>query len=53
VPAFQPGQLERATHDYKRHGTASLFAALELKTSRVIGQSTGATALLSFAGSSM
>src|SRR6202162_2771101 len=33
-----PGQLERGTHDYKRHGTTSLFAALELKTSRVIGQ---------------
>ena len=35
---MQPGQLERRTHDYKRHGTTSLFAALELKTSRVIGQ---------------
>jgi transposase len=33
-----PGQVERGTHDYKRHGTTSLFAALELKTSRVIGQ---------------
>ena len=32
------GQLERGTHDYDRHGTTSLFAALELKTSRVIGQ---------------
>jgi transposase len=32
------GQVERRTHDYKRHGTTSLFAALELKTSRVIGQ---------------
>ncbi len=35
---MRPGQLERSTHDYKRHGTTSLFAALELKTSRVIGQ---------------
>ncbi len=35
---LQPGQVERGTHDYKRHGTTSLFAALELKTSRVIGQ---------------
>ena len=34
---LRPGQLERRTHDYKRHGTTSLFAALELKTSRVIG----------------
>jgi len=35
---MQPGQLERGTHDYKRHGTTSLFAALDLKTSHVIGQ---------------
>jgi transposase len=35
---LRPGQAERRTHDYPRHGTTSLFAALELKTSRVIGQ---------------
>jgi transposase len=35
---LRPGQLERRTHDYKRHGTTSLFAALELRTNRVIGQ---------------
>jgi len=35
---LRPGQLERRTHDYKRHGTTSLFAALDVKTSRVIGQ---------------
>src|SRR2546427_4841019 len=35
---LRPGQLERRTHDYKRHGTTSLFTALELKTSRVIAQ---------------
>lgn len=35
---LRPGQAERRTHDYKRHGTTSLFAALELKTSRVIGR---------------
>src|ERR1700687_2233480 len=35
---MRPGQAERRTYDYKRHGTTSLFAALELKTSRVIGQ---------------
>jgi transposase len=35
---MRPGQAERRTHDYKRHGTTSLFAALELKTSRVIGK---------------
>jgi len=35
---MRPGQPERGTHDYKRNGTTSLFAALEMKTSRVIGQ---------------
>src|SRR6202171_1734045 len=35
---MQPGQLERGTHDYKGNGTTSLFAALEVKTNRVIGQ---------------
>src|SRR6202046_5141930 len=35
---MQPGQLERGTHDYKRNGTTSLFAALDLKTSHVISQ---------------
>jgi transposase len=35
---MRPGQVERRTHDYKRHGTTSLFAALELKTSNVIAQ---------------
>jgi len=35
---MRPGQAERRTHDYKRHGTTSLFAALDLKTSQVIGQ---------------
>ena len=25
---MQPGQVERRTHDYKRHGTTTLFAAL-------------------------
>src|ERR1700740_1726043 len=35
---MRPGQVERRTHDYARHGTTSLFAALEVKTSHVIGQ---------------
>jgi transposase len=35
---MRPGQLERRTHDYQRHGTTSLFAALELKTNKVIAQ---------------
>jgi transposase len=32
-----PGTPERATHDYKRSGTSTLFAALELATGKVIG----------------
>src|SRR6266849_4730911 len=35
---MRPGQVERRTHDYTRHGTTSLFAALDVKTSRVISQ---------------
>ena len=35
---IRPGQVERRTHDYQRNGTTSLFAALELKSNRVIGQ---------------
>jgi transposase len=33
-----PGVPERATHDYKRHGTSSLYAALDLTSGRVIGR---------------
>ena len=33
-----PGTPERATHDYKRHGTSSLYAALNLATGEVIGR---------------
>jgi len=32
-----PGVPERATHDYKRHGTSSLYAALDITTGQVIG----------------
>jgi len=32
-----PGQVERHTHDYARHGTTSLFAALDVATGKVIG----------------
>lgn len=35
---MRPGQAERRTHDYKRHGTTSLFAALDVRTGKVIGQ---------------
>jgi transposase len=32
---MKPGQVERHTHDYERHGTTCLFAALEVGTGRV------------------
>ena len=32
------GVAERRTHDYRRHGTTSLFAALNVATGEVIGQ---------------
>ena len=35
---MRPGQVERRTHDYRRHGTTSLFAALDVKTGTVLGQ---------------
>ncbi len=35
---MRPGQVERRTHDYARHGTTSLFAALDVKTGKVIGE---------------
>ena len=35
---MRPGQVERRSHDYKRHGTVSLFAALDTATGRVIGK---------------
>lgn len=35
---LQPGQVARHTHDYTRHGTTSLFAALDMKTGQVVGE---------------
>ena len=35
---MRPGQVERRTHDYTRHGTLSLFAALDAATGKVIGR---------------
>jgi len=35
---MRPGQAERRTHDYTRHGTTTLFAALDVATGSVIGQ---------------
>ena len=33
-----PGQTERRTHTYSRHGTTSLFAALDVATGEVLAQ---------------
>ena len=38
VLPMRPGQAERRTHDYIRHGTTSLFAALDIATGEVIGK---------------
>lgn len=35
---MKPGQVERHTHDYVRHGTVSLFAALDAKTGEIFGR---------------
>ena len=35
---MRPGQLERHTHDYIRHGTTDLFAALDVKAGTVIAE---------------
>lgn len=35
---LSPGQIERHTHDYVRHGTTSLYAAFDIASGRAIGQ---------------
>ena len=35
---MRPGQVELRSHDYVRHGTVSLFAALDTASGEVIGQ---------------
>ena len=37
VLPMRSGQAERRSHDYLRHGTTSLFAALDAKTGKVLG----------------
>jgi transposase len=38
ILALRPGIPERQTHDYKRNGTTSLYAALNTLTGKVIGR---------------
>src|SRR5438094_2657721 len=35
---MRPGQIERRSHDYKRHGTTSLVAAFDVASGHVLGQ---------------
>ena len=37
---LKPGQVERRTHDYKRNGTRSLYAAFDVLTGNVLGRVT-------------
>ena len=37
---LRPGQVERRTHDYKRNGTLSLYAAFDVLTGEVLGRTT-------------
>ena len=37
MPPMRVGDAEKRTHDYKRHGTTTLFAALEIATGQVTG----------------
>lgn len=37
LPLF-PGRLKTMTHDYKRHGTTTLFAAIELAQGKIIAE---------------
>lgn len=48
---LKPDQVERRTHDYKCHGTASLYAVFDILTGKVIGRITqrhGAKEFLDF-----
>jgi transposase len=35
---MRPGEIERRTHDYKRHGTTSLFAALDVQAGTIVAK---------------
>ena len=38
---LRPGQIEKHTHDYVRNGTTNLYAAFDIMTGKVIGNTTG------------
>ena len=37
ILSMMPGSAERPSHDYFRHGTTTLFAAMDVKTGEVFG----------------
>lgn len=45
-----PGHPETQTHDYKRHGTASLYAAFDIASGHVIGKITDRHRAVEFIG---
>ena len=45
---MMPGTPARRSHDYVRHGTTSLFAALDMATGQVIGRCTAGTGTSEF-----
>jgi len=49
---MKKGRCGTMTHDYKRHGTTTLFAALDVLGGRVIGQCMAATGIRNSSASS-
>lgn len=47
---LKPGQAERRTHDYKRHGTTSLYAAFNVASGTVLAQVTERHRAIEFIG---
>ncbi len=47
---LRPGQVERHTHDYRRNGTVSLYAALEVGSGTVTGTTTTRHRAVEFLG---
>jgi hypothetical protein len=50
---IKPGRCQTMTHDYKRHGTTTLFAALSVLDGTVIGAACSAIATANSFASSM
>jgi hypothetical protein len=51
VLPMMPGIPEKQAHDYVRHGTTTLFAALDVATGQVIAAHHASTATRSSCGS--